>query len=125
MLQIHWRLPLQRTKSVGVHCLLDLWGCPAHLLSGPIFVENAAREAILKSRTSLVQEISHQFHPHGITVVAVLKESHLSIHTWPERHYAAADIFTCGEGAYPEMACKSLVVLFLPTYYRLRKLKRG
>ena len=39
----------------------------------------------------------HQFDPHGVSVVVVIAESHLTIHTWPEYGYAAADVFTCGD----------------------------
>lgn len=55
-------------------------------------MENAAETA----RATIVQTVSHRFDPHGVSVVVVLEESHLSIHTWPEAGYAAVDFYTCG-----------------------------
>jgi S-adenosylmethionine decarboxylase len=52
--------------------------------------------------------ISHRFEPQGVTGLALLAESHISIHTWPESGYAAVDVFTCGDHTMPERACEVL-----------------
>ena len=56
----------------------------------------------------LVQRFStsspHRFEPQGVTGLALLAESHISIHTWPESGYAAVDVFTCGDHTMPEQA---------------------
>ena len=52
--------------------------------------------------------ITHQFQPQGVTGLALLAESHISIHTWPESGYAAVDVFTCGDHTMPEQACAIL-----------------
>jgi S-adenosylmethionine decarboxylase proenzyme len=56
------------------------------------------REAASAGGCTLLDLCSHRFEPHGATVVALLAESHISVHTWPEQGAAAADIFTCGDG---------------------------
>ena len=57
---------------------------------------------------TLLNLITHQFQPQGVTGLALLAESHISIHTWPESGYAAIDVFTCGDHTMPEQACAIL-----------------
>ena len=51
----------------------------------------------------------HRFSPQGVSGVVVIAESHLSVHTWPEYGYAAADIFTCGVTVDPQIAAEVLI----------------
>ena len=67
----------------------------------------------------------HKFEPHGVSGVAVLAESHISIHTWPEKSYAALDIFVCGENANPEAALKHIEEKLEATKLTVKKLDRG
>ena len=53
-----------------------------------------------------MHKIHHRFEPQGVTGLALLAESHISIHTWPESGYAAVDVFTCGDHTMPENACQ-------------------
>ena len=54
-----------------------------------------------RSESTLLDISSHKFQPHGVTAVALLAESHISIHTWPENGMAVCDVFTCGEHTNP------------------------
>ena len=65
---------------------------------------NAARE----SKSELINISCHKFDPQGVTALAMLAESHLSIHTWPEKGVAKCDIFTCSDKAKPEKAVEYL-----------------
>lgn len=105
--------------------MLELFGCPVEKLDDPIFVRDALRNAAGVSRSSLLKEVSHRFAPQGVTALGLLAESHISIHTWPEHGYAAADIFTCGKTAEPEKACQYLVDVFEARRHSMRKLARG
>ena len=58
--------------------------------------------AATMSRSTLLDVSSHKFDPYGVTAVALLAESHISIHTWPEKNMAVCDVFTCGDTATPE-----------------------
>ena len=49
------------------------------------------------SGSTLLAVSSHKFEPHGVTAIALLAESHISIHTWPEKGTAVCDVFTCGD----------------------------
>ncbi len=110
---------------LGIHCLLDLYDCPVTKLDDPKFVVETLRRAAALSGSTLLSEVSHRFHPQGVTALGLLAESHISIHTWPENSYAAADIFTCGETTSPEKACEFLVDAFEARRHRLTRLERG
>jgi S-adenosylmethionine decarboxylase len=110
---------------VGTHCILDLYECPADLLNDRSFIEQTLRDAAKQGLATLLQEISHQFNPHGVTALGLLAESHLSIHTWPEHCYAAVDIFTCGQDAKPEQACLFMVDRLQAKRHSLNTIARG
>lgn len=80
----------------GTHLILDVW--KAHHLDDLALIEKALRDCVEVSGATLLHIHLHHFTPNGgVSGVAVLAESHISIHTWPERDYAALDIFMCGE----------------------------
>ncbi|MFQ5805537.1 MAG: adenosylmethionine decarboxylase [Phycisphaerae bacterium] len=111
--------------NIGTHCIVELYGCPREPLNDEEFVKNAVREASSHGLATLMGEVSHHFHPHGVTALGLLAESHISVHTWPEHGYAAADVFTCGETANPQKACTYLIKAFQASRYSLTKLVRG
>lgn len=91
-------------KFAGSHLILDVWG--GHHLDNLKVVEEAMRKAVEVAGATLLHIHLHHFTPNGgISGVAVLAESHISIHSWPERGYAALDVFMCGE-AKPHLAIK-------------------
>ncbi len=80
----------------GTHLLLDCWN--AKHLNDLDYIEQTLRDAVDISGATLLHIHLHHFTPNGgVSGVAVLAESHISIHTWPERDYAALDIFMCGD----------------------------
>lgn len=89
-------LPGEESGSdyVGVHLLIDMWG--AIRIDDPDFVTDIVHEAIHACRASLLHFELRRFEPQGLTAFALLRESHIAFHSWPERDYAAVDIFTCG-----------------------------
>jgi S-adenosylmethionine decarboxylase len=112
------------THPVGTHCILELYGCSPGLLNDLEFVQRSLRDAAKVCESTLIGEVLHQFHPQGVTALALLAESHISIHTWPELGYAAIDIFTCGAATQPEKGCQYLIGVFQSTSHRLQTLLR-
>jgi len=94
---------------IGKHCILELYNCCPEKLNDESFLRSSITNAVQLAGATLLQLISHRFDPQGVTGLALLAESHLSIHTWPESGYAAVDVFTCGDHTMPERACKELV----------------
>jgi len=110
---------------VGTHCILELYGCdPAHL-DDMHYIRDSLRCASREGMSTLLKLVSHRFEPYGVTALALLAESHISIHTWPEHGYAAVDIFTCGEHAQPKRACEFLVMRLGAQNHLLRVIERG
>ena len=110
--------------SVGTHCILELYGCPATVLNDAQKIQQALREASRVAKSTLLGEIHHAFQPHGVTALALLAESHISVHTWPETGYAAVDVFTCGDHTMPEKACVYLAGILEAADYSLQTVAR-
>jgi S-adenosylmethionine decarboxylase len=110
-------------KFAGTHLLIDLWGAKG--LDDAKLIERAFKECITACGATLLYLHLHCFSENGgISGVAVLAESHISIHTWPEREYAAIDIFMCGD-AEPHKAVPILRRHFKPTNVQLGEQRRG
>ena len=88
-------------------------------------MENALRRCVEVSKATLLHIHLHHFTPNGgVSGVAVLSESHISVHTWPEANYAAFDVFMCGE-AEPMNSIEVLREAFSPSEIRVDELHRG
>ena len=107
----------------GTHLILDLWG--AKHLDDLALMERTLRECIERCDATLLHIHLHHFNPNGgISGVAVLAESHISVHTWPERDFAAFDIFMCGHSR-PEEAISILKNAFVPKTMTITENLRG
>ncbi len=107
----------------GTHLILDLWH--ATRLDELQWVEQTLREAIELCGATLLHIHLHHFTPNGgISGVAVLAESHISVHTWPERGYAAFDVFMCGD-AQPERSIEVFKRAFAPQQVNIHEHLRG
>jgi len=123
----------KQTKSVyckgeffnyaGIHLLVDLWG--ATNISNGKETEQILTDAVAACGATLLEVHAHTFSPYdGISAIAVLKESHISVHTWPEFEYAAVDVFVCGD-INPYKALPVLKEGFKATEMQIMELKRG
>lgn len=121
------QFPLTDLSSipVGKHCILELYGCPAELLNNVRFIQRSLKEAARHAQSTLLKKVSYRFKPHGVTALVLLAESHISVHTWPESGFIAADVFTCGQHTQPEQACYYLMTAFEAQSHSLITLPRG
>ena len=78
-------------RCAGVHLIVDLHG--AEGLDDIDLIEATLRRCVDAAQATLLHIHLHHFHPNGVSGVAVLAESHISIHTWPDSRYAALDLF--------------------------------
>lgn len=110
-------------RFAGTHLILDLWG--AKKINELQLMEQTLRDCVLRCGATLLHIHLHHFTPNGgISGVAVLAESHISVHTWPERDFAAFDIFMCG-AARPEEAIGVLKRAFSPKTMTITENLRG
>jgi S-adenosylmethionine decarboxylase len=92
----------------GIHLIADL--SARRGLDDPSLVGDVLRAAAAAARVTLLDLRLHHFGEHqGVTGVALLAESHISIHTWPESGLVAVDIFVCGPDAAPQAALDVIV----------------
>ena len=107
----------------GEHLIIDLWG--ASRLDDIAHIEAALTAAVHAAKATLLHIHLHHFTPNGgVSGVAVLAESHISIHTWPERDYAALDVFMCGDSR-PAETIPVLRQAFQPDRVVVNDLLRG
>ena len=110
-------------EFAGTHLLLDLYG--ASYLNDIKHIEQAMRDIVTACGATLLHIHLHHFSPSGgVSGVAVLAESHISVHTWPERDYAAFDVFMCGD-AQPENAVPVLKRALFPRRIEVFEELRG
>ena len=106
------------------HFLLELYRCDYEKLNDESFLRCTLNNAAKLANATVLNLISNKFEPQGITAIALLAESHLSIHTWPEARYSAVDIFTCGQNMKPDISCKYLIQALMAEEHLLRIIDR-
>jgi S-adenosylmethionine decarboxylase len=107
---------------IGTHLLVDHWGAVG-LADAPL-LESVMRAAAQAAGATVLSVHLHPFAGGGVTGVALLAESHISVHTWPEHHYAAWDIFMCGD-ADTDRALAVLAARMRPDQIRVVRAARG
>lgn len=112
-------------RPAGIHLLADLHGIQPELLTDAGHIDALLRDAALAAGARILHSHFHTFGPGmGVTGVLLLAESHISIHTWPEVGFAAADIFMCG-AARPQLALDVIEAALRPGSRELRTVERG
>lgn len=110
-------------RFAGTHLLIDLWD--AENLTDPASIEAALADAARAAEATILHAHLHHFGPEGgVSGVLVLAESHISIHTWPERAFAAIDIFMCG-ACDPYRSVPLIEAAFRPRSIQLSEQRRG
>ena len=94
--------------SDGRHLILDLYDCDREILNDYKGLEALLTTALQMSNATILRIFGHKFEPQGVTLLALLAESHASIHTWPQVGYAAIDLYTCGNTTQTHKAAEFL-----------------
>jgi S-adenosylmethionine decarboxylase len=112
-------------RPAGLHLLADLHGIAPALLTDPAQLDALLREAALAAGARILHSHFHAFgEGQGVTGVLLLAESHISIHTWPESGFAAADVFMCG-ACQPQRALEVIEAALQPAARGIRTVPRG
>ncbi len=111
--------------ALGRHLLLELVDCEEGILNDLEGLREAMLAAATGAGATVMGNSFHRFDPHGVSGVVVIAESHLTIHTWPEYAYAAADIFTCGTTVEPARAAEVLVERLGARNHEITEISRG
>ncbi len=119
----HFKQDSNGQSYAGDHTLIELWG--AEHLTDPDYIAASLRQAALAAGATILHNHFHHFgKDQGVSGVVILAESHISIHTWPERGYAAIDIFMCGD-CDPRESIGVLERKFTPTPMQVTNIQRG
>ncbi len=110
---------------LGTHVLLELRECDPQLLDDLVYIREQLLNAAATVDAHVIGESFHQFSPQGVTGILSIAESHISIHTWPEHGYAAADIFTCGDQTKPDRAAAYIIAALRCQDPEITQIRRG
>lgn len=104
---------------VGKHVYGNLYGCDARLIANERYLRKLVREAVKIANMHLVELKSWKFFNKkgGVSVIALVTESHVAVHTWPGYQYATVDVYTCGHESQPDKAFEYIVKGLAPKEY--------
>jgi len=116
---------VQKLSHQSKHLLLELYRCDCEKLNDESFLRCTLNRSAKLANATVLNLISNKFEPQGVTAIALLAESHISIHTWPESNYSAVDVFTCGKNMMPELASQHLIESLMAKEHSLRVIERN
>ena len=110
--------------TLGRHVIAEFYGCDHSVIDDVSQIRTALVDATSAIGATVVAEAFHKFAPQGVSGTVVIAESHLSVHTWPEKGYVAIDIYTCG-GLDPRLALGGLETALGAESHRWQEIVRG
>ena len=104
--------------------IVDLYECQSNL-DDEEFLCSTLEAAADRVGARVIRTITERYSPSGVSVILILAETHVSLHTWPEYGYAALDIFICGEGKDPEATWKVVKEALRPGSFKINRIVRA
>jgi S-adenosylmethionine decarboxylase len=111
-------------EILGQHVTVDMYDCSFNL-DNHEEIRDALVSAAKDAGATVVEVAFHKFNPYGVSGVIVIAESHLAIHTWPEKNFAAVDVFTCGDDVDPWCCVNLIREKLVPNRVVATRLHRG
>jgi len=111
--------------SNGRHLILDLYDCDPGILDDYGELQRLLEASLVMAKANILRIVGEKFEPQGVTLLALLAESHASIHTWPQLGYAAIDLYTCGDTTQTHKAAEFLKVKLKSTKSDEKELVRS
>ena len=115
----------EKSSHQSKHLLFELYRCDREKLNDESLLRCILNRAAKLANATVLNLMSNKFEPQGVTAIALLAESHISIHSWPESNYSAVDIFTCGQNMMPELASQYLIESLIAKEHTLRVIERN
>lgn len=109
----------------GHHVFAEFEGIDPALLDDVAFLRVTLERTLDQAGATVCDVVSKRFVPQGVTVLALLSESHASLHTYPEVGSVFLDVFTCGNRADPELAMRLLAEALAATSTNITTIRRG
>lgn len=114
----------QKNSITGKHLIIEAVSSEQHLLNDQKLIRESLIAAANTGKFAILDMSVHRLAPRGVTAYALLAESHISVHTWPEHNYAAIDIFTCSDKE-PMLALNELKTRLKLERIKITKISRG
>jgi S-adenosylmethionine decarboxylase len=109
----------------GQHVLAEMEGIDADLLNDEALLRDILCRVLDQAGATVLDVTSKRFEPQGVTVLALLSESHASLHTYPEIGSVFVDVFTCGHRADPELAVQLIAEALHTPVVHAKTIRRG
>jgi S-adenosylmethionine decarboxylase len=109
----------------GKHYMADLYGVHDGLLDNLVFLEDLLINSAIVCGANVISSQHKKFEPSGVTVLVLLSESHISIHTYPDKGFASIDCYTCGEHIDPRKAIDVIIKMLAPAESYINGFDRG
>ncbi len=107
----------------SIHLIVDIY-TKSDILNNCKQLINFLKKCVKISKNKIIKISTHKFAPQGFSAVALLKESHMTLHTFPEKNYIALDMYSCGNGN-PMLCCSYIISKLEPYYQKIIRLDRG
>ena len=112
-------------ETIGYHYIVEAAGCDPEILRDPDRMRDILTRAAKQGNLGVRNSFFYKFAPEGVSGVVIVSESHISAHTWPEKGYAALDVYICGDQAKPEIAIQVFLREMGATDAHVTEIKRG
>lgn len=109
----------------GTHVMADFWGVDFDLLDDLDHLVELLSDSAHSAGATVLNHVHHKFQPQGVTIAVLLSESHATIHTYPDKGFAAIDIYTCGDHVDPHIAVDILEQMLNPSFVKIKTETRG
>lgn len=109
----------------GQHTLCNMAGINGINLNDSEDLIKKLKRSIETTNATLVEIVCHKFEPEGLSIVAILQESHAALHIYPEHRALFMDVFTCGKAAEPEEIVNTFIKQLKPERYTLQTCERS
>jgi S-adenosylmethionine decarboxylase len=111
--------------AYGRHVIVDIWDVAPEILNNVVQLEESLTTATVAEGVTVLGAMRKAFEPTGVTIILLLAESHVSLHTYPDQGKAFFDAFTCGTNYNPENIFYSFASNSMPGHYKIKQIERG
>lgn len=112
-------------RGVGYHLVTEFYDPQSPVLDDPPQLYRTTLTSCEEVGLTVVDSFMHTYAPHGISIIVVLAESHVGLHTWPEHHYLSLDVFVCDHPQKAHQLVKRLAQILEPSHVEQVSINRG
>ena len=112
-------------NTIGFHYVIEASGCDPKILTDANALKKILLEAAKVGEMDVRSTYFYRFTPQGVSGMVIVSESHISIHTWPEKGYAAIDVYTCDTNSKPEKTVNYILEKIKAEYAHITEIERG